>query len=79
MIDPQTIRFLELMSQPKYALLFFMLTAWTLVWKGIALWKSAQNNQKKWFIAILIFNTFGILEIIYVFYFNKQKNNHSIE
>jgi hypothetical protein len=47
--------------------------AWVLPWKGIALWKAAKNNHKKWFIAILIFNTLALLEIIYIFYFAKKK------
>ena len=41
--------------------------AWTLIWKGFALWRSAELRQKYWFIAILLINTLGILEIIYLF------------
>ncbi|MDP2642097.1 MAG: DUF5652 family protein [bacterium] len=40
---------------------------WALVWKGFALWKAAGLRQKYWFIIILIVNTLGILEIIYLF------------
>jgi hypothetical protein len=47
--------------------------AWVLPWKGVALWKAAKNNHKKWFIVILIFNTLALLEIIYIFYFAKKK------
>ena len=39
---------------------------WTLVWKGLALWRSAELRQKYWFIAVLLINTLGILEIIYL-------------
>lgn len=39
---------------------------WTLVWKGLALWRSARLGQRKWFIALLVVNTLGILEIIYL-------------
>ena len=46
---------------------------WTLPWKGVALWKAAKNNHKKWFIALLLVNTLAILEIIYIFYFSKEK------
>lgn len=45
---------------------------WTLIWKGIALWKSARNNQKAWFIVLLIINTIGILEIIYIYFFQSK-------
>ncbi len=51
----------------------FLILAWTLPWKGVALWKAANNRQKGWFIALLIVNTLAILEIIYIFYFVKKK------
>lgn len=41
---------------------------WTLVWKGLALWRAAELRQKYWFIAMLVINTLGILEIIYIFF-----------
>lgn len=44
----------------------FVLTIWSVIWKGIALWKAARNGQKYWYTAILILNTFGLLEIIYL-------------
>ena len=47
---------------------------WTLPWKGLALWKSARQNDKRWFIALLIVNTLGLLEILYIFFFSKGKN-----
>jgi len=46
---------------------------WTLPWKGVALWKSARNKHLVWFIVLLIVNTLGILEIIYIFGFSKRK------
>ncbi|MDI6778136.1 MAG: DUF5652 family protein [Patescibacteria group bacterium] len=50
------------------------LIVWTLAWKGIALWKSARLGQTGWFIAILVLNTVGILEIIYVFLVARKKS-----
>ncbi len=50
-----------------------VLLTWSLIWKGVALWKSARNNERAWFVAILIINTVGILEIAYLFFFAKQK------
>ena len=47
-----------------FAVLFIL---WALVWKGLALWHSARRGQYWWFLALLIVNTFGILEIIYLF------------
>jgi len=43
-----------------------ILAVWELVWKFIALWKAARNNHLSWFICIAIFNTVGILPIIYL-------------
>ena len=41
---------------------------WSIPWKGVALWKAARLSHKKWFIVLLIVNTFAILEIIYIFF-----------
>jgi methionyl-tRNA synthetase len=53
--------------------MLFLLVGWSLIWKGIALWKAAKNNQKGWFVAIFLLNTFGILEMIYIFIVAKRK------
>lgn len=45
---------------------------WSLVWKGMALWRAAKLNHRKWFMALLVVNTVGILEILYLFVFSKQ-------
>ena len=58
-------------------LLIWLIVIWTLPWKGLALWKSAQDNQKWWFIAILILNTLAILEILYICVFSKKKVGES--
>ncbi|MDD2314270.1 MAG: DUF5652 family protein [Proteiniphilum sp.] len=42
------------------------------VMKLIALWKAARNNHLAWFICLAIFNTIGILPIVYLV-LNKQK------
>lgn len=64
----------EMYSQGGLAMFgFLLLIAWTLVWKGIALWKAARLNQNVWFIILLILNTMGILEIIYIFAVARRK------
>jgi hypothetical protein len=55
-----------------------LIVLWTLPWKGVALWKAAENRQKNWFIALLIVNTLAILEIIYIFYFSKKTEEKEI-
>ena len=54
--------------------LFAILVIWEMIWKGIALWKAGRNNQLIWFICILIFNTIGILPIIYIYFFQKKNS-----
>ncbi len=46
---------------------------WVLFWKGFALWTAAKRDNKKWFVALIIINTVGILEIIYLFFYAKKK------
>ncbi len=53
--------------------LFTLLTIWSLIWKGVALWKAARLKDKWWYIALLVVNTAGILEIIYIYFFSKKK------
>lgn len=46
---------------------FVLMAIWSLVWKGLALWRAARKNDKTWYIVLLIVNTVGILEIIYLY------------
>ncbi|MDB5189140.1 MAG: hypothetical protein JWL82_97 [Parcubacteria group bacterium] len=48
---------------------------WVIFIKGFALWKSARNGHKVWFIVLLIANTLGLLELIYLIWFNKPRTN----
>ena len=61
------------MSPVWMSLLVLLFVAWTLPWKGVALWKSARNGHTVWFVALLLVNTLAILEIIYIFGFSKKK------
>jgi len=54
--------------------IIWLILLWTLPWKGVALWKASKNEHKWWFIALLVFNTMAILEIIYIFFFSKKKD-----
>lgn len=49
------------------------LIVWSLFWKGLALWKAGTRKEKIWFIALLLINTVGILEIIYLLTRRKIK------
>jgi len=45
---------------------------WDAVWKLIGMWKAGRNNELAWFICIAIFNTMGILPIIYILLDKKK-------
>jgi len=60
--------------------LFILMVVWSLAWKGIALWKSARLGHKWWFLAFLLINTLGLLEIIYIFFVsNKMVSGCKVE
>lgn len=59
---------------PAWALVLLM--TWAIAWKGFALWKSAKLSQPVWFVVMLVLNTMGILEILYIFVFSKFGFNH---
>lgn len=59
--------------------LILLIILWVLPWKGVALWKAARNNHKKWFIVLFLLNDLAILEILYIFIFSKKKEKHTIE
>jgi len=52
-------------------LVIIHLAIWDGVWKLIAMWKSARNGQLAWYICLAIFNTIGILPILYILFFQK--------
>ena len=56
-----------------------VISIWTLIWKGFALWHSAKNKQKAWFIVVLIFNTMGLLPIIYLIWFKPKCEECKVE
>lgn len=58
-----------------FSLSVLALLAWSLVWKGLGLWHAAKRKQSWWFIAMLVVNTVGILEIVYLFAVAKVKTD----
>lgn len=55
-----------------FFIIVIILTAWSLYWKGMALWKASKLDKQNWFIALLIINTLGIFEILYLYVFSKK-------
>jgi len=68
-------------TSPDWALALFafmgplivVVVLWSVFWKGLALWHSARRGQPWWFVIMLVVNTAGILEIIYLFGVAKLK------
>ncbi|MFH1425218.1 MAG: DUF5652 family protein [archaeon] len=72
--------FTDLMSTPDLLLnlhpaLLFIIVLWVIVWKGLSLWKAAHKDSVIWFVVLLVVNTLGILEILYIFLFSKMRKN----
>jgi len=55
-------------------LLFAIVIVWIIIWKAIALWNAARNNQLVWYIVLIVVHTVGILEIIYLLFFRKKRS-----
>jgi len=70
----------QLSNLPALGIVFLiLLVLWSTIWKGLALWKSARLSHRNWFIALLIINTFGILEIIYIYFIAKKYTVEIVE
>jgi lipoprotein signal peptidase len=47
---------------------WLFLIAWSVFWKGIALWNAAKRSQKAWFIAFMLIQSGGIVELFYLLF-----------
>ena len=63
----------------QYPWVIYAIMAWTLPWKGIALWKAVKNSHKIWFVIIFLLNTLAILDIIYIIFVGKEKKEEKKE
>lgn len=61
------------------SILFLALIIAVVVLKGYSLWYAAKRNEVGWFIALLIVNTFGILEFCYLYFVVKVWDKKKIE
>jgi len=67
------------LAHPGFILLLAIVIIWDLVWKVTGAWRAGRNNQFAWFLVILIFNTVGILPLVYLIWFAKNKNSRRVE
>ena len=58
-----------------FMVLIGALLVWTLFWKGASMWHAARRHEGVWFVILLLFNTVGILDMIYLFGVAKIKSN----
>lgn len=72
-MDPSSVPILKTLGV--FALpLIALVIIWSLVIKGIALWKSARKGHKVWFVVFLLLNDIGVLELVYLTWFSKEKH-----
>lgn len=62
---------METITQAQLVFIFIGLL-WVLPWKGYAVWNAARLGHKRWFIVLIILNTFAILDIFYIFFVAKR-------
>ena len=54
-------------------IIYVVIIIWSIFWKGMGLWRASRLGEKPWFWALMIINTMGILEILYIYVFSKEK------
>jgi len=62
---------------PELKLVLVAVIVWSIFWKGLALWKAARGKQKYWFIVILLLNSLGLLEIVFLAFYQKKTKDKS--
>jgi hypothetical protein len=53
--------------------------AWSVAWKGFSLWRAAKDDSRPWFVALLITNTAGILDAVYLFAVSPRRRRAARE
>lgn len=60
-------------QNPTFWALLPIFVIWTILWKGLALYRAGANRSPGWFVVLLLVNTLGILEILYFFIFSRGR------
>jgi hypothetical protein len=68
---------MDLLYDPVFLVFLLFLVIWEVVWRAIGLWHSARNNDKVWFVFILLFNTLGLLTLIYIFVVSQREHKQA--
>lgn len=65
--------FVESIQNPTSWILLSAFVIWSFIWKGLALYRAGANRSPAWFVVLLLVNTLGVLEILYVFVFSRSR------
>ncbi len=57
--------------------IFLVLIVWSLYWKAKALWRAARRGDKAWFIALILVQSLGILDILYLYVFSQYEEQQA--
>lgn len=60
----------------QHPLILVLIIVWSMIWKGIALWKAANRQDKYWYLALLLVNSLGILELLYICFFGNKEEKY---
>ena len=52
--------------------LLIFIAIWEVIWKGLALWRTARQDKSTWFVLILVLNTVGILPMVYLYFYDDE-------
>lgn len=63
----------------QYWWLIILISIWSLIWKGLALWRATKRQELIWFVVLLVINSVGILEIIYLLTTRQKDRKSSLE
>ncbi|WP_431246922.1 DUF5652 family protein [Leifsonia xyli] len=58
---------------PSRRAMFVGVIAWSLAWKGASLWRAARNGSAPWFVVLLLSNTMGALDAVYLFAVDRRR------
>ncbi|QNE37820.1 hypothetical protein F1C12_18885 [Leifsonia shinshuensis] len=64
---------------PAGRVLVVAVVAWSLAWKGASLWRAARNGSKPWFVTLLLTNTLGVLDAVYLFGVARRGGPEALE
>jgi methionyl-tRNA synthetase len=72
MLQDVSLTILTPWALPVHALALLPLLAWSFAWKGVALWRAASRRDYYWFTALLLINSVGVLDIVYLYFFSQR-------